>query len=292
MLGRYLFSTYLFVILLGLSAFAGAGEQNFSTIKQYGELANAAYEGKLKAREACEKQGYQFTQYGTTAGIEVAYFLATNETNKTQIIAVRGTANVENVMVDADFKLKLDEHTGNMLHSGFAQSAIAVYEAIKPKLKRDYTINTTGHSLGGAVAVVLAMHLDQDKYKLGQVITFGQPKVTNINGAERYSSMKITRVVNEKDMVPLVPPFDPSDIKNVDLYWHAGRELILLVGDEYSLASGIPSMLRTVKFFKETPGEQNLEHHKMTLYLEQLNRKVSTGKEVPYKTGFSLLDMF
>jgi len=142
------------------------------------------------------------------------------------------------------------------------------------------------------VAMVLAMYLDQDEYKLGRVITFGQPKVTNITGAQRYSYMEITRVVNEKDVVPLVPPFDPTDIKNADLYWHAGQELILLPGDEYSLASGIPSMLRTVQFFKETPGEQNLQHHMMTLYLELLDKKISSGKEVPYKTGFALYDMF
>jgi len=292
MLSRRFSSVFILACLLPAMVFASAGEQDFPTIKRYGQLANAAYEGKAQARAACDKQGYQLSHYGTAEGVEVAYFLATDEASKTQIIAVRGTANVENVMVDADFKLTLDEHTSNMLHSGFAQSAAAVYKTLKPLLKRDYTINTTGHSLGGAVAMVLAMYLDQDEYKLGRVITFGQPKVTNITGAQRYSYMEITRVVNEKDVVPLVPPFDPTDIKNADLYWHAGQELILLPGDEYSLASGIPSMLRTVQFFKETPGEQNLQHHMMTLYLELLDKKISSGKEVPYKTGFALYDMF
>ena len=259
----------LFVLVCSV---ARAERPDFPTIKRYGELANAAYEGESKARAVCEKQGYQFTHYGRASSVGVVYFLATDDKRKTQIIAVRGTANVENVMVNTDFKLVLDEHTSNMLHSGFAQSAAAVYKAIKPKLKRDYTIDTTGHSLGGAVAMVLAMYLDQDEYRFGQVITFGQPKVTNITGAKRYDYMKITRVVSEKDMVPLVPPFDPTDIKNVDLYWHAGQELILLAGNEYSLAGGIPSMLRTVKFFQETPGEQNLQHHLMTLYLELLDK--------------------
>ncbi len=292
MLKRY-FQVMGFALLFVLAwSVARAEGPDFATIKDYGELASAAYEGESKARVACDKQGYQFTHYGRATGVEVAYFLATDDKHKTQVIAVRGTANVENVMVDADFKLVLDEYTGNMLHSGFVQSAAAVYKTLKPKLKRDYTINTTGHSLGGAVAMVLAMYLDQDEYHLGQVITFGQPKVTNITGAKRYDYMKVTRVVNEKDIVPLVPPFDPTDIKNVDLYWHAGQELILLPGDEYSLAGGIPSMLRTVKFFKEKPDEKNLQHHMMTLYLELVDKKISGAKEVPYKTGFSLYDMF
>lgn len=292
MLKRHLFVSFASILLLAFCLVAGATEQDFATLKRYGLLANAAYEGEARARAACESQGYEFTHYGTASGVEVAYFLGTDHVHKTQVIAVRGTANVENVMVDSDFKLIADEHTGNMLHSGFAASGAAIYKTIRPLLKRDYTIDTTGHSLGGAVAMVLAMYLDQDEYKVGRVITFGQPKVTNITGARRYDFMNITRVVTEKDVVPLVPPFDPMDIKNVDIYWHAGQELILLEGEEYSMATGIPSMLRTVQFFQETPGEQNLQHHMMSLYLDLVGRKIGKAKKVPYKTGISLYDMF
>lgn len=287
------FGVSIFTLLLVFAwTMVRAEEPDFVRIKNYALLASAAYQGESTARKECEKQGYEFTQYGTASVVQVAYFLATNDATKTQIIAVRGTANVDNAFVDADFKLLEDKYTGNMLHSGFAASGEAIYKAIKSKLKRDYTINTTGHSLGGAVAMVLAMYLDQDEYKVGRVITFGQPKVTNITGAKRYSFMDITRVVTPKDVVPLVPPFDPLDIKNVDIYWHAGTELILLDGDEYSTAGGISSMLRTVKFFKETPGEQNVQNHFMTLYLDLIDKKIASAKEVPYKTGVSLYDMF
>lgn len=282
-----------FALLFALAwSVAEAGQPDFSTIKRYGLLASAAYGGESTARTVAEKQGYRLTHFGTASGVEVGYFLVTNDAKKTQIISIRGTANIENVMVDVDFQLSLDEHTSNMLHTGFAQSAAAVFKALKPKLKRDYTINTTGHSLGGAVAMVLAMSLDQDEYKVGQVITFGQPKVTNITGAQRYSYMNITRVVTDKDVVPLVPPFDPTDLKNTDIFWHSGQELILLPDSEYSLASGIPSMLRTVMFFTETPGEHNIQNHMMTLYLDRLDNIIRQGKKVPLKTGISLFDMF
>ncbi|MCK4825863.1 lipase family protein [bacterium] len=292
MLKQRIFVAVISVVLVFAWSVSRAAVTDFATIKKYGLLASAAYEGRAEAQASCESQGYEFTYYGTASGVEVAYFLGTNHANRTQIIAVRGTANVENAFVDADFKLMLDEHTSNMLHSGFAASSAAVYKSVKSKLKRNYTINTTGHSLGGAVAMVLAMYLDQDEFKVGKVITFGQPKVTNITGAKRYNFMNITRVVTPKDVVPLVPPFDPTDIKNADLYWHSGEELILLQGEEYSVASGIPSMLRTVQFFKETPGEQNLQNHFMTLYLDLIEKKVASAKKVPYKTGISLFDMF
>jgi len=292
MLKRYIFVIFVSCLLLTNYSSAQAVEQDFATLKKYAVLASAAYDGQSQAHAACQSQGYQFSHYGTASGVEVGYFLATDPVRKTQLIAVRGTANVENVMVDTDFKLILDEHTSNMLHSGFAQSAAAIYKTIKPMLKRDYTINTTGHSLGGAVAMVLAMYLDQDEYRLGKIVTFGQPKVTNITGARRYRYLDITRVVTEKDMVPLVPPFDPMEIRNADLYWHAGEELILLQGKNYSMASGIPSMLRTVQFFQEVPGEQNLQHHMMALYLELIDKKIGGAKKLPYKTGISVFDMF
>ena len=61
-----------------------------------------------------------------------------------------------------------------------------------------------GHSLGGAVASILAINLDIDGYKVGGVTTFGQPKFTDKVGMEKYKHIPITRVVNEKDVVPLV----------------------------------------------------------------------------------------
>lgn len=291
MVRRY-FSVLLITCLLVIASAAVAGERDFSLLKKYALLANASYEGEAKARASCEQQGYEFTHYGTAEGVQVAFFLGTNHKTRSQVIAVRGTANVENVFVDSDFKLVLDEHTSNMLHSGFAASGRSIYLAIRSKLKPDYTINTTGHSLGGAVAMVLAMYLEQDDYKVGKVITFGQPKVTNITGAKRYDYINITRVVTPRDIVPLVPPFDPIDMKNADLYWHAGEELILLPGNEYSTASGIPSMLRTVQFFQETPDERNIQNHFMSLYIELIDKKTAHASEVPYKTGISVFDWF
>ena len=292
MLKQRLFVALVSMVLTVAWSVAQAIEEDFSIIRSYGLLANASYAGKSNAQQACTGQGYELTHYGTASGVEAAYFLCSNHTNKNQIIAVRGTANVENIMVDADFKLIEDELIGTMLHSGFAASASAIYKTIKPMLKRDYSTNTTGHSLGGAVAMVLAMYLEHDGYQLGKVITFGQPKVTNIMGARQYDNMDITRIVTEKDMVPLVPPIDFMDIKKPDIYWHAGEELILLSGREYSTTSGISSMLRAVQFFKEIPSEQNLQHHTMTLYLDLIEKKISRSDKVPFKTGISIYDMF
>jgi hypothetical protein len=142
--------------------------------------------------------------------------------------------------------------------------------------------------LGGAAAVMLAMYLQKEGYKLGQLITFGQPKVTNVGGANAFSSLKLLRVVTTKDIVPLVPPLSPMQITNLDIYWHMGEEMILLDKTEYSLTSGVKSMLRATKFISSVPNEANLEAHKMQTYLTLIESKQAQSKEIPYESDFSV----
>ena len=146
--------------------------------------------------------------------------------------------------------------------------------------------------MGGAVALVLAMYLDNDDFKIGEVITFGQPKVTNINGANKYQHLNITRIVTPKDLVPLVPLIDPLDINDLDIYWHVGKEIILLPGTTYAILEGIYSMLRAVKFTQQALSEDNLKHHQMNQYLMMLNKKIPTSKLVPFKNNLNLFNLF
>ena len=59
----------------------------------------------------------------------------------------------------------------------------------------------TGHSLGGALAVVAAA---RSKY-VGEVYTYGQPRVGNRKYSKQVKS-KVYRFVNNNDVVPRVPP--------------------------------------------------------------------------------------
>ncbi|MBC8209702.1 MAG: lipase family protein [Gammaproteobacteria bacterium] len=265
---------------------------NFPTLIEYAEFADAAYLPEADINRFVQSSQYQLTQFHTLAEIQLSYFIATNDVTKTQLISVRGTSNAENTMVDLSLKLTQDQHTGIRLHSGFSAASAQIYSEIKPRLKKDYVINTTGHSLGGAVALVLAMYLDADHFRVGQVITFGQPKVTNIAGASKYQHLNVLRVVTPLDVVPLVPPFDPLDINNLDIYWHSGKEILLQSDTRYSVLEGVNSMLRATRFTQQRPTEENLQQHKMSFYLELLNKKKRTNTEVPYKNSLNLFNLF
>jgi hypothetical protein len=286
---------FMALTLIFISAKLTADELNsvnFAVLYQHAIFANAAYQSEDNVRVLIEPSNYSLTLYHTIAGTQISFLLATNELTRTQIIAVRGTTNIENAMIDISLKLVLDQKTGMRLHDGFSFAAKQVYAELKPMLKPDYKINVTGHSLGGAVALILAMYLDADQFNVEQVTTFGQPKVTNIAGANKIQHINVIRVVAPLDLVPLVPLFDPLDLSNVDVYWHAGKEVILLANSQYAVLQGTESMLRASSFTQRLLSEENLQHHQMTLYLNMVRARIKSSKLVPYQNNYNLFNLF
>ncbi len=288
-------TSILTLMLIFISATAPAVETapvDFIEIQKQAGFTNVAYQPEDKIRDFVESRNYTLTLYKTVPDIHISYFLATNEQTRTQVISVRGTSNIENAMVDILLKLRPDKSTGIQLHEGFSRAARKVYADLKPLLKTDYKIRTTGHSLGGAVALILAMYLDIDRFNIEQVTTFGQPKVTNVAGANKFSHINIIRVVTPFDLVPLMPLLDPLDINNLDVYWHAGKEVILLKGNQYAILEGLDSMLRATRFTQQLLSQENMQHHQMSAYLGMIGAKTKSSRLVPYQTDFNLFNLF
>jgi hypothetical protein len=295
---RYLLNLpgfFLMAAVLLFSTNLPAAESNpvdFALIQKHAMFAQATYQSEDDIRTSLAASGYMLTLFHTFPGTQVFFLLATNEMTKTQVVAVRGTSNIENAMVDIYLQLVVDKKTGVALHHGFSVAARQVYAKIKPFLKRDYKIDVTGHSLGGAVALILAMYLDADQFEIEQVTTFGQPKVTNIAGADKIGHINIIRVVTPADLVPLVPLFDPLDINKLDVFWHAGKEVILLTGNQYAILEGTESMLRASNFTQKLLSQENLQHHQMTLYLKMIKAKTQSAELVPYQINYNFFNLF
>ncbi|MFV1982437.1 MAG: lipase family protein [Thiohalomonadales bacterium] len=265
---------------------------NFKLIKDYANLASAAYKTSSNLKKTKFLNNYSLTHYNAIDELGISYFLITNDKTRNQSIAIRGTSNIENTMANLSVKLTFDNHTGIYLHQGYLLIAQAIYSELKDYIKKDYTINATGHSMGGAVALILAMALDKDKVKIGEIVTFGQPKITNLAGAYKFQHLNITRVVTPKDLIPLVPLIDPMDINDLDIYWHQGKEILLLPGSRYSVLEGLSSMLRATRFTQEMLNEDNILNHQMRHYQAMLNKKIPDSKLVPYKNDFNLFNLF
>ena len=272
----------------------------FTELLDYARLANAAYESRDTVARLATEIGNELTMYEDIPGLDVTFCLFTDTKNKTHWVAVRGTVNIRNTLVNLDLQLLPNNDIGIQLHSGFAETAKDIFLKIKPALKKGYAINITGHSLGGGVASILAMYLDMMQYSVTRVVTFGQPKVTNYTGAKKFAHLDILRVVTARDFVPLLPPVDVVDlnisdlssISNVGIYWPLGQEIILLDNNEYSIAKGLDSMLRATKFLNKQPDMKNLQHHQMAHYLQSITNRQQSAKWIPYKNDFSIFSIF
>ncbi|MEI6791412.1 MAG: lipase family protein [Myxococcaceae bacterium] len=95
------------------------------------------------------------------------------------------------------------------LHKGFLSVAAEIYDALSHAIPPVTTkpISITGHSLGGAAAIILAMLLTNNGHLVDSVVTFGQPQVTNAQGAKLFNQhfsdkFKFIRVINKNDLAP------------------------------------------------------------------------------------------
>ena len=102
---------------------------------------------------------------------------------------------------------------GARFHKGFLEALqmvwepmlAAVNEAIKAK---ERPVWVTGHSLGGALALLAAWRLQRSFVSVQEIVTFGAPMIGNEAASKAFEqdfSGKIFRFVNLEDLVPHLP---------------------------------------------------------------------------------------
>lgn len=117
---------------------------------------------------------------------------------------------------DADFAPKTDPELGQV-HKGFSDSFYALWPGIQGEIKvwqaagkiaPGAKVYITGHSKGGALAMLAALKISTEKLlPVSEVVTFAAPRVGGADFASRYAAAGIdgVRYENQDDMVPLVP---------------------------------------------------------------------------------------
>jgi thioesterase domain-containing protein len=134
---------------------------------------------------------------------------------------------------------------GGQVHAGFQHALDALWPQLHAQLHRAPRWWLCGHSLGGALALLAAARLRDQGFDLAGVITFGQPRVGNLDCATQLQSLPLLRVVNACDLVPELPPEKLG-------YRHAGELLHLDADQRQNYAQTIG------QFWKQLPG--NLQY--------------------------------
>ena len=146
-------------------------------------------------------------------------------------------------------------------------------------LKPGQPVLIVGHSMGGALAVLLGLHLQREGFQV-QVVTFGQPKVTNLESALGLAHLDVTRFITGEDPVVAFPPPHNDDVDR--LYSHFGAEVLLLDDGQYKFAephqvlatSSLDILLRDMDAY-------TLADHDMANYLSLLERLQQDARELP-----------
>jgi hypothetical protein len=179
-------------------------------------------------------------------------YLVLSKTGKVGVLAFRGTDPASFVTWLTDAQVQQRAFLGGHVHAGFYGGLKAIWEDVaqavslaregqfldgvmrdnRPKLVKLKsplkTLYVTGHSLGGAMAVLAAARLlkgdmgDWPTQVLRGVYTFGQPMVGDAAFSAQVGEAfgdRLFRHVYRDDVVPHLPP--RSDFE----YQHAGNEL-------------------------------------------------------------------
>lgn len=265
---------------------------DFREIAFFAKLSSLSYTNKKTIQDFAKSNNHKLIHHKNLPEINLAYYILGNPEDKSQIIVIRGTNNSENALIDSYIKLVPDKLAGIKVHEGFSYAARLLYQDAQPYISRTSDIYTTGHSLGGAVASLVAIYLTNENFHFRESITFGQPKVTNLAGANQYENIRLLRAVTPKDIVPVVPPLDITDINNLDIYWHLGTELVLYDDETYSLLEGTESMLRFTKFTQQALTDENIEEHNISHYMALIKNKLNHSREVKYENDLNLFNLF
>jgi triacylglycerol lipase len=157
--------------------------------------------------------------------------------NKNDLIVIcRGTQAEEFEDIKTDLSANwVPSSTGTgKVHYGFKTSADAIWPnlvEILSKYPKTKTIWCTGHSLGGALATIIAYKCQRtkDMPKPQALFTFGSPKVGNKEYITSIESSGVVhhRFVNNVDIVTTVPPWPYEHFGELYFIDHKGNIKIM-----------------------------------------------------------------
>ena len=156
--------------------FTKSHEVDWENLRWFAVLASYAYK---KDNNVIREKYKNFEVYVNTIN-EIKYIVLFDKDKREQYVSIRGTSNSHNALQDINFFKDKSFRLGIELHTGFHRTAEMIADDLITRLDKTWTTYVTGHSLGGAEAIIVAWYLDYSGHNVAECITFGQPKVTDV----------------------------------------------------------------------------------------------------------------
>ncbi|QOD38569.1 lipase family protein [Candidatus Wolbachia massiliensis] len=220
-------------------------DEFFEDEKDFAILEN---EKMYKTRAELANEGYEIIPFGNGFEEDAGHVFIKD---KEITIAYHGTRfkhglwGLNDVITDFNTSFTTSEllPEGGRIHRGFYSSFMDSWSNLYGILKsyaekqgseiKDFKINLTGHSMGGAVAKIAALCLNKTEGTENvHVATFGDPRVFDLTASEIYNdalqetTIRVTQ--HRQDPVPAVAP-------GLLGYAHVGAQLRVSTPDGYAI---------------------------------------------------------
>lgn len=130
-----------------------------------------------------------------------------------QQIFCRGTTLFADMKTCVNTRMVYDEELSCKLHAGFKRHADRLLDDVlpllAPTLNKRATIEVCGHSLGGAVAFIVAMKLKKRGYTVKRVTSVAAPRFCEPCASDALQMLlpyDALRIEDDQDIVPYLPP--------------------------------------------------------------------------------------
>ncbi len=239
------------------------------------EHSKLAYEPDRKnLRQSLKAGGFHLVQYFDRN--ETQAYLARSKDY--MVLSFRGTEPKKFRDIWTDLQFLPFKRKQGVMHEGFYKAYQDIEkDLVKAVKKINLPLYVTGHSLGGALALMAVMYLP-DMDWTAACYTFGGPKVGNDEFTDGLFKVPVYRTVNSSDIVPSLPPFFLA-LFGIN-YQHAGDMRYLT--QDGRLVIGIRGYLLYVwgmtKSLLPFWWGRFLEDHRMDIYRQKLLKVASDRK--------------
>jgi hypothetical protein len=242
------------------------GFKGLKEIKILNDIDNIKYCSKLSSNVYRDKANITDNKYNTRIKIV--------EKNKSIYICFRGSTTLKDWETNLDKSLITNYFKNDIysIHNGYYTRYISISNEIHNYLrKKEFDeLYVCGHSLGGALASICCFDLvinNVIKNKKISCITFGSPRIGDINFTKIYNNNKIKtyRIVLSGDPVPKLP-LDGNYIHLTSSYYLKNNKIYNKPNKIYIAFKRLITNICDVDF--------SLKNHSMEKYIETLNRLV------------------
>ncbi len=242
-------------------------------------LSAVAYQSKRQRKRSLAALGFRLDREIQDAEQGTQGFLAFDD--RRAVVALAGTEDVKDVLKDAQIWVqegREDPLCGKKvgIHNGFYRALRqvrkdpALFQRLEQLQAQGRSVYFTGHSLGGALAVILAYftRLDHPEIQVAGVYTYGQPYTGTRSFQTCYDTRLKTvtfRYVNNDDAIPRLRP--GSDYRHVGIPLYLAKDGTVAGKAAFRPLASLASFLDT----------RFVDDHDIARYLERLEKNRSVN---------------